>query len=224
MTESQFMSGYQTARDFAHTVGRNLSVEQYGLAIKNGNSPSEVKEKMQALDILKTNKGTLENFSEYLLAKRIVNKPLQKGDLLAFVMRQGPKRWEQEWDTASQAAELARLEIDVGKPKTGSDISYKELQKLQKGLPAGEAPDYKAIAGALQSLPASKLYGYGLTKKDIVTLGYGGKGAKEIAEMATRALAQYRTAVTEPGAQPQLTQSGTGTQVLTGRRPVQSTE
>jgi hypothetical protein len=77
MTESQFMSGYQTARDFAHTVGRNLSVEQYGLAIKNGNSPSEVKEKMQALDILKTNRGTLENFSEYLLAKGIVNKPLQ---------------------------------------------------------------------------------------------------------------------------------------------------
>jgi hypothetical protein len=224
MTESQYVSGYNSARDFAASVGRPLSKQLYGLALTRGNSPSEIKQKIQALDTLKQDQVTFQNFNEYLIARGVIKKPLNKKELGAFLMGKGPAVFEQEWNTAAQAAELARLQIDVGKPSTGSDISYKQLQKLQGGLPEGEAPDYKAIAGALQSLPASKLYGYGLTKKDIVTLGYGGKGAAQIAEVATRALAQYHTAVTEPGAQPQLTQSQTGTQVLTGRRPVQSTE
>jgi hypothetical protein len=225
MSESQYIAGYNSARDHAASVGRNFNRDMYGMAIKNNNSPSEINEKIEALDILKTNATTFQNFSEYLTAKGLApKKGITKQDLLAFVMKQGPVQWEQEWNTASQAAELQRLAIDVGKPKTGSDISYKEIQKLQKGLPQGTEPDYKGMAAALDSLPASKLYGYGLTKKDIVTLGYGGKGAKQIAEVATRALAQYRIAVTEPGAQPNLTQSQTGTQVLTGRRPTQASE
>jgi hypothetical protein len=225
MSEAQYIAGYNSAKDQAASVGRNFNREAYGMAIKNGNSPSEIQDKIEALDTLKTNRDVFMQFNEYLVAKgKAPPKGLTRKDMLAFIMKQGPVEWEQEWNTASQAAQLAKLQIDVGKPKTGSDISYKELQKLQQNLPPGTEPDYKGIAAALESLPASKLYGYGLTKKDIVTLGYGGKGAAQIAEVATRALAQYRTAVTEPGAQPQLTQSGTGTQVLTGRRPVQSTE
>jgi hypothetical protein len=226
MTEAQYISGYNQAKDLAASVGRAFSRDAYGLAIKNGNSPSELKSKIEAIDTLKTNRDVFQQFNEYLVAKGLADpkKGVTKPEMLQFIMKQGPAQWEREWGTASQAAELAKMEIDVGKPKTGSDISYKELQKLQKNLPQGQEPDYGQLAEALKSLPASKLYGYGLTKKSLLTLAYNGKGAAQIAEVATRALAQYRIAVTEPGAQPNLTQSQSGTQVLTGRRPTQASE
>jgi hypothetical protein len=226
MSEAQYISGYNQAKDLAASVGRAFSRDAYGLAIKNGNSPSELKSKIEAIDTLKTNRDVFQQFNEYLVAKGLADpkKGITKPEMLQFIMKQGPAQWEREWSTASQAAELAKMEIDVGKPKTGSDISYKELQKLQKNLPQGQEPDYGQLAEALKSLPASKLYGYGLTKKSLLTLAYGGKGAAQIAEVATRALAQYRTAVTEPGAQPNLTQSQSGTRVLTGRRPTQASE
>jgi len=225
MSEAQYISGYQSAKDFAATVGRPFSRDAYGLAVKNGNSPSEIKAKIEALDTLKTNTATFQNFVEYLTAKGLAPpKGITKGHLLQFIMKQGPAQWEQEWNTASQAAALEQLAIDVGKPKTGSDVSYKELAALQKALPPGTQPDYGQLADALKALPASKLYGYGLTKKALLTLAYGGKGADAIAQTATRALAQYRLAVTEPGAQPALVQSQTGTQQMTGRRAVQATE
>jgi len=224
MSEAQYIAGYQQARDAAAAVGRNFSRDMYGKALKNNNSPSELKAKIEAIDTLKSDPTTFQNFNEYLLAKGVIKKPLDKKELATFLMRQGPPQFEQEWNTAAQAAQLERMAIDVGKPKTGSDVSYKELKKLQKNLPPGEQPDYSGLAQALKALPASTLYGYGLTKKKLLDLAYGAPGAEQVAEVATRALAQYRTAVTEPTAQSQLAQSQTGTQILTGRRPQQASE
>jgi hypothetical protein len=225
MTESQYMSGYQSARDFAASVGRGLTQAQYGLAVKNGNSPSEIKDKIQALDVLKTNRRYMEEFSDVLVAKGLVGpKGLAREDALAFIMGQGPREWEQTWDDAYQSAQLAKLQVDVGRPREGSDLSYRELEGLQRNLAPGEEPDYAALAGALQALPASQLYGYGLSKKDLVKLAYNAPGADQVAVVAKRALEQYKLAVTEPGAQGQIVQSQTGSQVLTGRRPQQATE
>src|SRR5574341_1652647 len=49
MTESQYLSGYEQARDYAASVGRPMSRAAYGLAIKNNNSPSEIRAKLEAL-------------------------------------------------------------------------------------------------------------------------------------------------------------------------------
>ena len=46
MTESQYLSGYMQARDTARALGRYFSQQAYGAAIKNGNSPSEIKMKL----------------------------------------------------------------------------------------------------------------------------------------------------------------------------------
>jgi hypothetical protein len=205
MTEAQYISGYNAARDYAASVGRNLNPQAYGLAVKNGNSPSEIKAKLEALDSLKTNRDVLANFNEYEIATGRIKQPLTKQEMLQFIMRQGPVEFEQDWNTASQSAQLAKLGVDVGKPKTGSDLSYKELKNLQGNLAPGEEPDYAALAEGLKALPASALYGYGLNRKDIAKLAYKAPGYQQIAEVATRALTQYRVAVTEaltPGANP----------------------
>jgi hypothetical protein len=80
-------------------------------------------------------------------------------------MKQGPKAWEDAWNTANQAAVLESMNVSVGKPSTGSDLSYKELQKLQKGMLPGEEPDYTLLKQMADILPASQLYQAGITKK-----------------------------------------------------------
>jgi hypothetical protein len=223
MSEAQYISGFQSAKDYAAQVGRNFSKAAYGMALKGGNSPSEIKTKLEALDSLKTNGALLNEFSSYLVARGVVKKPLTKPELLAFVMKQGPKAWEQEWEIANQSAQIERATegaIMVGKPKLGNDVSYKELDKLRKGLLPGEEPDFQALAQVIDALPASRLYKLGLNKKDGLTLAYGGPGAREIAKRAQLALGTAQAAATEQRANPQLTAQG----MSLGRQQTQATE
>jgi hypothetical protein len=211
MSEAQYIAGFQAAKDYAAQVGRNFSKGAYGMALKTGNSPSEIKTKLEALDSLKTNGALLNEFSDYLVARGVTKKPLNKQEMLAFVMKQGPKAWEQEWEIANQSAAIEKATeggILVGKPALGNDVSYKELDKLRKGLLPGEEPDMQALASVMEAMPASRLYKLGLNKKDALTLAYNGPGAKEIAKRAQLALGTAQAAATEQRANPQLTKQG----------------
>jgi hypothetical protein len=222
MTEAQYLSGYQSAKDYAASVGRALSPAAYGMAIKNGNSPSEIKQKVEALDILKTNGAILSEFGDYLAATGVTKKPPTKQEMLAFVMKQGPKVWEQTWQTVTQAAAIEKFSeeaIQIGRGGD-NDVSYKELQRLQKGLLPGEQPDYQALGQVLDALPASKLYKLGLSKKDAVTLLYGGPGAKDIFKRAQLAVGTAQAAATEQRANPRLDRQG----MDLGRDNLQATE
>jgi hypothetical protein len=219
-TEAQYIAGYNTLKDYAATVGRGFSLQAYGMALKNGNSPSEIKAKIQAVDSLKTNPQMWNQFSEYIQAQGLAPKGgVTKSDLLGFVMQQGPKEWEDAWQTAYNAAQLQKLQIDVGKPSTGSDLSYNSLLKLEHGLLPGQQPDYTALAAAAKELPISALYGAGLTAKKITTMAFGGKGAAQTADVVQRVLAQYSSRF-DPQAQPQLYQGG----MAGGPGPTQATE
>jgi len=220
MTEAQYWAGYNSAKDYAATVGRSLSVDAYGLAVKNGNSPSEIRAKVQALDTLKTNRAVFGQFGDYLNALGLAPKGgLKKGDLLQFVMGQGPKAWEQAWTTANAAAQIERAGLDVGRPKQGGDIGYRGLVRLEKQMLPGDQVDYKGLAEAVHALPASELYGAGITKKDILKMAFGVKGAENIADRVRGVLATYQARF-EPQGTPQLNQGG----LQTGQTPRQASE
>jgi hypothetical protein len=208
MTESQYLSGYNSARDYAATLGRSLNRHAYGLAIKNGNSPSEIRAKMEALDILRTNGDVFGQFSDYLVTRGVINKPMTKGDLLAFVMKQGPKAWEQEWQTAYAASQIEATGISIGR---GEDIGYKGLQGLIKHAGPGidiTKVDYAQLAQMVQTaLPASALYQAGITKKALVALSFGGPKAVPIAQRVQDVLATYKARFEAP-VEPQLTGGG----------------
>jgi hypothetical protein len=211
MSEAQYIAGFQAAKDYAAQVGRNFSKGAYGMALKTGNSPSEIKTKLEALDSLKTNGALLNEFSDYLVARGVTKKPLNKQEMLAFVMKQGPKAWEQEWEIANQSAAIEKVtdgSLMVGKPKLGNDVSYKDLDALRKGLLPGEEPDYQGLANVMEALPASKLYKLGLNKKDALTLAYKGEGYQAIGKRAQLALGTAQAAATEQRANPQLTRQG----------------
>jgi len=189
MSEAQYLSGYNSAKDYAASVGRTLNKAAYGMALKNGNSPSEIKAKIQATDLMKEHGATLKEFSDYLVATGQTKRPLNRQELQQFVMKQGPKAWTDAWEMAQQASALSNLGIDVGKPASGSDVSYKELNKLQAQMQPGAEVDYQGISATLSALPASQLYQMGLTKKDALTVGYGGKGAATVLQRVKATMA-----------------------------------
>ena len=206
MTETQYISGYNSSRDFAASLGRRLSPQAYGLAIKNGNSPSEIKMKLTVADKLKEFRPQLNQFNEYLLATGKIKKPLGRKDLEDFLMKRRGDL-EREWDIANTSFKLqAQAGFDVGKPKTGADMSFKNLDKTLKR--------FKALGGNVQDvdfaemgrlirdvIPKSDLYGMGIREKDIVQMAFNGKNANAIADKVSQVLTTYQLAVTEEGAQ-----------------------
>lgn len=207
MTEAQYLAGFRAANDFAASVGRTFSMKAYGQALKNGNSPTEIKAKIEALDILKTNRSMFEEFSGYLQATGLTNNPLNKKQLRQFIMKQGPKEWEEAWETANDAAALEKLDVSVG---PGDDVGYKELARLRNQMLPGQEVDYGALADMGSKLGAARLYGFGVTKKDLVDMAYGTKRAPKIAERVKLALGTWQATASEQRAAPMLTAQGLG--------------
>ncbi len=208
MSEAQYISGYQQARDYASTLGRNFSPQAYGAALAAGNSPSEIKYKLDINDKLQTYRPQLNSFNEYLLATGKIKKPLDVQEMRDFVMG-SRKDLQDEWATSNAAFQLQeQAGTDVGKPAQGSDMSFKELSAALKRYEAlgGDVDqiDYTKIGSLIgQVIPKNELYGAGIRKKDIVDMMLNGKNASEITKRVQTVLDTYEAAVTEPGAQSQ---------------------
>jgi hypothetical protein len=228
MSEAQYVSFRNQVKSIARQNGRNLNDQQIGFLLKQGVSASEFQTRLRGLNSLDSNRDMLDSYNNYLLTTGVINKPLSRSDLFKFVMGEAPKEWEQQWQIAYSSGQLANIGITVGRPSTGSDISYKQLGRLEnrfEALNPGQEVEnlgqdfYAKLAEAAKSIPISKLYGAGVTKKDIVALGFGGKRAPEIADRVQRVLATYGARF-EPQVEPQLYSSG----MAGGAEPVQSTE
>jgi hypothetical protein len=206
MTEAQYISGYEQARNFAASVGRNLTRDMYGMAIKNGNSPSEIQDKLDAANKLRMYRPMFRQFSDYLQATGRTKKPLEAKDMLSFIMGQGPREWHDAYRTAYAATQAENLGFDVGKPKTGADIGYRDLAKIAADIEVmGQGGDYTGVlAAADKVLPAGDWKALGLTSKDRVRLAMGAPGertaaaAKRVAQAVNVRVAQ----LTEPQANP----------------------
>lgn len=183
MTEAQYISGYQSARDYAASVGRSLSPQAYGLAIKNGNSPSEIRVKTEAMDKLRTYGPVFREFSDYLQATGQAKKPLNRDDLTAFVMGQAPKEWADTWRTVYAASQAEQQGISVGKPGEGNDIGYKKLGQIAKQIEVlGSTGDFTGVlAQAQKVLSEGDLRAAGIRKQDKASLVLGGKNAPALA-------------------------------------------
>jgi hypothetical protein len=228
MSEAQYVSFKNQVKSIARQSGRNLNDQQIGFLLKQGVSASEFQTRLRALGSLQSNADVLDAFNTYLQTTGVVQKPLSRSDLFKFVMGDAPKAWEQQWQIAYSTAQLANIGIEVGRPSTGSDISYKQLGRLEnrfEALNPGQQVEnlgqdfYAKLAEAAKSIPISKRYGAGLTAKKITQMAFGGKNAPAIAETVQRVLAQYGARF-DPQAEPQLYQSG----MAGGAPQIQTTE
>jgi hypothetical protein len=223
LTEAAYIARAAQYKDSAAMLGVKVSPKLVGTLIKKQISPQLFADRARAVKMLRTNKSLYEEFGQYLTERGIEKKPPNKKQLLKFSIGQGPGAWDREWDTAYAASQLESAGITVGRGQE-NDIHWKALQKDIKGADV-ENMDWETLAWAAHhALPASKLYGMGIKERDLITLAKGGPGAQVISDRVKQAFGTWETAVTEKTAQPQTTQGPAGTQVLTGRRPMQATE
>lgn len=226
MSEAQYLSYSNQIKDLGGTLGMHIGKAQVGVMVAQGISANEARQRLTALDRMRSNRTVLNNFAEFLTAKGLApKKGISRKDLFNFVMRQGPAEWEREWDSAYSSAQLQNIGIDVGRPKTGSDISWDNLGKLVKRFeslnPGQDVANlgqdfYQGIAQNLLALEPAKLYQIGLNKRDILKLAYGDPEAGDIAMRVKRAIGTYRARFEDPAAQNQLINTGTGSRLLTG--------
>ena len=202
MTEAQYISGYQSARDYAASLGRNFSKEAYGAAMASGNSPAEMRDKLTAIDKLKSFGPQLAEFNDYLVTTGQVKKPLNRKELTDFVMGYRGDL-QQVWKTAETAFKLQELAgVNIDKPKQGGEIGYKELSGMIKRFEAlgGDVAEVDfAKMGALigEVIPKNQLYGAGIRQKDIVDMMLSGKNAPEIMKRVQQVMDTYTAAVSE---------------------------
>jgi hypothetical protein len=224
MSEAAYIAGYNSAKDFAASVGRSLSPHAYGLAIKQGNSPSEIRAKVTASDTMREHAETFREFSDYLMATGRTKKPLTRKDLEAFVMKMGPKEWEDAWEEAYTASQIERSGIMTIGRGPDNDLSYRGLKKLLKQADPNvdvtklDWSDLADLAGEV--LPASRLYGAGITEKDLVKLKLKTPDAHKIASRVQLAVGTAMATATEQRANPQLSRQGQ----YQGTPQVQATE
>ncbi len=205
MTEAQYISGYQQARDAAAALGRPLSLQMFGAAIKAGNSVAEIRSKLEVVDKVTAYAPQLAEFSDYLLATGKIKKPLTRKDAQDFIMGTR-KDLQEEWTIANTAFKMQeQAGLNVGKPGAGNEISYKELGGMLKRFQAlgGDPEQIDFIKmGALISevIPKSDLYGAGIRQKDVVDMMLSGKNAGEVTKRVQSVLDTYEAAVSEPAA------------------------
>jgi hypothetical protein len=226
MSEAQYISGYESARDYAQSLGRNLPREQYALAIKNGNSPSEIRQKLEAVDKLRAYGPMYRQFGEYLQATGVTRKPPTRKDLLQFALGKGDKSWNEAFLTAQAATQVEGMGFNVDKPAEGGDIGYRGLARLAKEVETlGQSGDFTGVLAQSQKvLNAGDWKAAGLTNKDKVKLALGSREAPQIAARVIESVNVRVAALEATGNNPQMTQGPRGTQMTTGRKTDQASE
>jgi hypothetical protein len=223
LSEASYLSRVAQYKEAAASIGMKINPKTLNILIKKGISPSLFAEKASAVRLMRSNQKLFNEFKEYLVATGAAKKPPTKKELLNFAINKGPVLWRNAWDTAYTASKLEEAGIDVG---PGDDISFRNLRKniKQAGADVTET-DYDALAEAVDMIPLSKWHGFGLNKDQIAKAFVNPHTAQSRAVLDTlRKVTGTHLAAQEPLAHGQLTQSQTGTQVMTGRRPQQATE
>ena len=156
----------------------------------------------------------LEEFRQVLVSRGQLkpNQELPAKEVKKLVIGKGSPQWTAVWNQASVASGLEQIGVSVGR---GGDMSHKELLRLLRApiseLKPGETVnlDFAQLAQtASQALPASRLYGMGVTKKDLVKMALGGKGADKIAERVQLAIGTAQATASEQRVNPQLSAGG----------------
>lgn len=228
MTEAEYLSNYRQYTGMAQDAGYKLSRGAFGDLMKKGIDATEWNLRVGAYKQVKTNKPLFDAFEDVLKARGLAKGKLDPKELKDMLTGTGSGLYAKVWNEASVTAGLEGIGFDIGKQ---GDVTRKQLLHMLKAPVGALAPgetlqvDYAALAEtAAKALPASRLYGMGITKKSLVQMALGGKNAQETAALVTRALGTAEAFATEQRATPNLYPGG-GMNEAAGAQPaIQATE
>ena len=180
-----------TARMYGIT---SLSKQHIGKLIRSNVSMQEFSDRMTAIQRVQEYKPAWQEFIEVARSRGFKTglngrKLNSDKELVNFMLGRQPKKFYSLWDELNTgiAAREAGLNKELGQGMIRS------ISKRMAGI-ADETQlqsKFQNLAQTLQKvMPLSKIAGYGLTKKDLVTLEFGGSNQAAIAEKVERVLAQ----------------------------------
>jgi hypothetical protein len=213
-TEASYLSAMRQFQAKAQDAGIKLSRDQFGYLQQKGVDSAEWGLRVQAMRTVEANKGNIAAFEDVLKARGFLkpNENLTGKELKDFFTGRGSEAYTKVWNEYAVTSGLEDIGFEVGR---GGDIGRKDLLKLLKEPVAGVAPgatvqvDYAQLATtAAKALPASRLYGLGITKKDLVMMALGGKKAAAVAARVQQAVATAEATASEQRVNPQLSRQG----------------
>ncbi len=169
MSEAEYQAGFEAVQEYGNSIGRVMNKAEFAMALKNGNSVAEVKQKWGAIDSLLTNGAILDQFVKYRQSQGL-SAPENREDMLKFVMGLGPREWEVGYDQAVAGARAKtaglRMSFDDIKQVIGA-IETSGLGDIQDITPEV----YAKVRDNLRHVGTMKQYG--IKDKDAVLAAFG---------------------------------------------------
>jgi hypothetical protein len=115
-------------------------------------------------------------------------------EMFRFVMGAGNQAWYDLWQDAATRYTANEAGITFAKNRDAyTNLNQRIIERVSaKGLTEeAMSTGFQEVAEQLLTvLPLSQLQGYGLTKRDLVTAQFGGKGSARIRQLAERVIKQ----------------------------------
>lgn len=185
----------QVARTFGIT---NLSNAQMRTLFKNHVSIQEFADRLTAVQRINEFKPAMREFAQMLKSRGIDGPNFNNDDaVLKFMLGQAPKKFYALYD---------EFNVGLAARQAGAHINQRLVRSIAKRLPGVQSEaemqqGMQELANKIMTLlPLSKLHKYGLNKRQLATLQFGGPKQQQIADKVRRVLAQEQ-GIQEGGAE-----------------------
>lgn len=178
MSIAQYQKTEDSYNAAADRYGIDLGNKKMAYLFNNDVSPSEFGTRASALNSLQNNDALYKQFGKALVESGVVDKVPSQDELFKFVLGQGNQDWYDEWNLARTRYAATQAGLQITKKNSG----YTSISPGMAGKIAGQnlsdaqlQKNYQALAQQLlTTLPASKIAGYGISKKQIQEAVFGG--------------------------------------------------
>lgn len=174
----------------ANRYGISLDPARVGTLIHKNISVNEFADRGEAIARIEENKQYFEAFNKVLEARGMEGFK-SKEDMADFLLGKKSAKFYDVWE---------EVQIGGAAKMAGVNLSGKMIRSISNKIPGADTMDPAALQQHFQNLaqslrtalPQSKIQGYGLTKKDLVELEFGGPRQAAIADKVQRVMAQYQ--------------------------------
>lgn len=161
----------------ADLYGENISGDVIAQQFEMGRSPQEFADVLSAVQRIKEDPQYWSQFQRFAADAGLGD--VTKGDLVSFALGEKPAEWYDLMEKTSLAGEAAAQ---------GLKLSDKNIKQLQSRLPGSAAQgldatqlasSFEEVVRNLRDMDLAKLYGFGLTKADVIAAQFGGQGSEK---------------------------------------------
>lgn len=204
MSASRYRAMSDQYSSIARTYGVELDKARLGSLIGGDTSIQELTDRLEAVKRLQEYGPAMKEFQQVLASRGIKSGD---GDMVNFILGKAPKQFYSIWEE-TQVGTAART--------AGVHISQGLVRKISRQLPGIQSEQdviagFQDLATKIQSvMPMSKIAKYGISRRDLTELEFGGPHQAAIAERVQNLINSTQAFYTGQRAQGQLPVGGRG--------------